>query len=55
MLTLLTDSSVGSDISSASKLANTIESLRRKPKRIGDRMLTNVTIISKQYKEILLR
>ncbi len=49
------DSSIGSDISSASKLASTIQSMRNRKKKIGDRMLTNVTIISRQYKDILIR
>jgi enoyl-CoA hydratase/carnithine racemase len=45
------DSSASSDISSASALA----AAARKRHRIGDRMLTCVTNINKQYKDIFIR
>ncbi len=45
------DSSASSDISSASAMA---EAVRRR-RRIGDRMLPNVTYINKVYKDILIR
>ena len=45
------DSSASSDISSASALA----AAAKKRQRIGDRMLTCVTHVNKQYKDILIR
>ena len=45
------DSSASSDISSASALA----AAAKKRQRIGDRMLTCVTYVNKQYKDILIR
>lgn len=44
------DSSAGSDISSASTMA-----AKDRARRIGDRMLINVSNLTKQYKDILIR